>query len=278
MQFSLLIANYNNGRFFKECYESILAQSYNNWEVIIVDDASVDDSVNSIKELIGDDSRFKLYQNQENRGCGYTKRKCTELASGDVCGFLDPDDALMPDALEKMINIHTQNPEVVLAYSTFYLCEERLENKSVFSKKKYLVNSEDILFFNLEYIVFHFTTFLKKAYDKTQGIDPFLQRAVDQDLIVRLAEVGKFYYLDEPLYLYRVHNTGMSALQKSTYWHWVVIMKAAERRNLNLEDLFAQTFVKKKLYDKLVKSMQESEALKIAGFFAPVIRLFKKKI
>ena len=51
MKFSILIANYNNGKFFKDCYDSILAQEYKNWETIILDDKSTDDSVEVIKKI-----------------------------------------------------------------------------------------------------------------------------------------------------------------------------------------------------------------------------------
>src|SRR5690348_14143366 len=101
--FSLLIANYNNGRFFKDCHDSIIAQTYNNWEAIIIDDGSTDHSVEVIKNITGKDARFKFYRNDKNYGCGYTKRRCVELATGDVCAFLDPDDALLPEALEQMV-------------------------------------------------------------------------------------------------------------------------------------------------------------------------------
>lgn len=55
---SLLVANYNNRRYFKDCYDSIVSQTYENWEVIIVDNASTDYSVDIIKKLIAEDSRF----------------------------------------------------------------------------------------------------------------------------------------------------------------------------------------------------------------------------
>ncbi|MDD3722635.1 MAG: glycosyltransferase family A protein [Lutibacter sp.] len=84
MLFSILIANYNNGHFFNDCYKSILAQTYNNWEVIIVDDCSTDDSVSVMKQIIGDDMRFRAYFNTENKGCGFSKNKCVKLAVGEV--------------------------------------------------------------------------------------------------------------------------------------------------------------------------------------------------
>jgi glycosyltransferase involved in cell wall biosynthesis len=73
MKFSILIANYNNGKFFKTCYESIITQTYKNWEAIILDDASTDDSLEIIHQIIGNDSWFKVFQNTENSGVGITK-------------------------------------------------------------------------------------------------------------------------------------------------------------------------------------------------------------
>lgn len=275
IKFSLLISNYNNGKFFKDCFQSIAAQTYGNWEAVIIDDGSSDDSVAIIESLIKDEPRCRLLMRKENKGCGYTKRECVELAAGQLCGFLDPDDALMPAAIEKMVAAHQNNPDTVLVYSNLYGCDENLEKQRLYFGNENDVNSGDKFFFNLEYKVFHFTSFVKTAYNKTTGIDPFLVRAVDQDLIVKLSETGRFYYLNEPLYLYRLHKKSMSALNISAYWHWVVIMKAAERRNINVEELFAQHFIAKSAYDKYVSAVEQSETFKISAFFAPFLRRLK---
>lgn len=73
--FSILIAQYNNGKYFEDCYKSIMAQTYPNWEAIIVDDCSTDDSVEQMRKIVGNDPRFKIFVNEENKGCGYTKRR-----------------------------------------------------------------------------------------------------------------------------------------------------------------------------------------------------------
>ena len=117
--FSVLIANYNNGKYLQEAIDSVLAQTYNNWEIIIVDDKSTDDSV-EVYNKYKDDSRFRIYFNDKNEGCGYTKRRCAELAHGDICGFLDPDDTLTEDALEKHIKVHSSQPKVSVIYSRCY--------------------------------------------------------------------------------------------------------------------------------------------------------------
>ena len=87
--FSILIANYNNGRYLQEAIDSVLAQTYTNWEIVLVDDKSTDQSF-EIYEKYKDDYRFRFFYNDQNMGCGYTKRRCVSMAKGDLCGFLDP--------------------------------------------------------------------------------------------------------------------------------------------------------------------------------------------
>ena len=90
--FSVLIANYNNGKYLMDAIKSVYEQTYTHWEIILVDDASTDNSHELYKELEKDE-RIRIFYNDENHGCGYTKRRCAELANGELCGFLDPDDA-----------------------------------------------------------------------------------------------------------------------------------------------------------------------------------------
>ena len=70
---SILIANYNNGRYLMDAIDSIRHQSYHNWEIVIVDDHSTDNSVDIYKKLEGDD-RIHIFFNSDNMGCGYTKQ------------------------------------------------------------------------------------------------------------------------------------------------------------------------------------------------------------
>ena len=239
MLFSILIANYNNGKYFKDCYDSVIAQTYFNWEVIIVDDQSTDDSLELIGALIEHDKRFRLFVNEKNRGCGFTKNRCAALANGNVCGFLDPDDALMPDALALMMAAHEQHPEVSLVHSTFYFCDEFLNMGAVYAVPESVTVNER--FTNLEAKVNHFSTYKNLSYQKTEGIYPQLLRAVDQDLYLKLSEQGPFYFLAKPLYKYRIHTTGIATANtdKAFYWFLKVIAKAEERRGVNLENEIA---------------------------------------
>ena len=127
MKFSVLVANFNNGKFFRDCYQSILSQTYTDWEVIILDDKSTDDSLQIIREITGGDDRFRIFEHPHNEGVGVIKAKLIELATGDICGFVDPDDAILPKAIENAVAVFRNNPKTVLTYSMLMKCDKDLQ-------------------------------------------------------------------------------------------------------------------------------------------------------
>lgn len=230
---SILVANYNNGKYFRDCYNSIISQTYENWEVIIVDDCSTDDSVHLIKELIRDDSRFRLFINEKNEGCGYTKRKCVELAAGNFCAFLDPDDALYDYALECSADELMKSGKTIAVYSRLIFCNSDLTPGEVFGKIKQIHNSK--YFFNTPIQMSAFFMFKRSAYRQTSGINPKLKSAVDQDLYLKLLEVGEARFIDEVLYKYRIHDQGISqssSKQSAKDSFARVILETMQRRNI----------------------------------------------
>lgn len=250
--FSILIANYNNGLYLSEALDSVYRQTYENWEIIIVDDNSSDQS-SDVYQALNEDKRICIIYNDKNQGAGYTKKRCVDNATGSICGFLDPDDALADDALEKMIKAHSINPNASLIYSTSYRCDEHLNitQRNDAPKK---IKDNDPYFFNLEGSISHFASFKKDSYLQTKGIDPYLKRAVDQDLYLKLYEVGETHYINEALYYYRIHKGGISTnqnIEKAYYWHWVVLIETGKRRDIDMEDMFCETFIRKSEYNIL---------------------------
>lgn len=234
MKFSILIANYNNGIFFRDCYNSILCQKYSNWEVVIVDDGSTDNSIDIIRNIIGEDSRFKIYTNDVNQGVGVTKGKLIELAKGDICGFLDPDDALGCNAILSSIYTFKKNKDVVLTYSKFVRCDKNLNPINIPKLSKQVLN-KDPYFFNYPVQIVHFVTFRKEIYEQTTKIDPTLKIAEDQDLYLKMYEEGKFKFIDQANYFYRMHKGGISQNDnktKSKEYFARVIFNTMKRRNL----------------------------------------------
>ncbi|MDM1073039.1 glycosyltransferase [Empedobacter brevis] len=255
---SILVANYNNGHYFKECYESLIKQTYHNWECVIVDDKSTDNSIELINQLIRNDNRFKLFLNDDNLGVGSTKKKCIELASGEICGFIDPDDAIVEKALSIMINHIIKKPNQSIYYSNFIYCDENLNPERV--RNTFQIESENIDFYNIGGEISHLAFFYRKHYFQTEGLNQKMRRAIDQDLYLKLYDLssGKVLHINEDLYYYRIHQNGISTnnnTKKAVFWHWVAIIKSAERRDVNIENLFIDNFIDKSEYDKVKRKL-----------------------
>jgi glycosyltransferase involved in cell wall biosynthesis len=241
---SILIANYNNGIFFEDCYKSLVAQTSADWEAIVFDDCSTDDSVQIITEKIADDQRFRFYQNEENIGYQKTLIKAVELSEAEIFGRLDPDDALHPCAISAMLEAHQQLPEAGLIYSNFTICDEQL--KPLKTHYAAQVQGLDEKYLNFDSEISHFATFKKSVYLQTGGFDPINKRAEDKDMYMKMCEVAPVKHLDEALYLYRMHSGGSSSHsneEKALFWHVVALIKMSERRNINIEDVFVDKFV-----------------------------------
>lgn len=231
MKFSVLIAHYNNAEYFKECFASLRSQSFTDFEVIVVDDCSEESEIENIKETIRSDSRFKLFLNEENKGVGFTKRKCVELASGEICGFVDPDDAITENAIKESIKAY-QDSKTIATYSLFYVCDGNLKPQKNFDFTRKIKNGNP-KFFNIRFEVAHFFTFKKEIYLKTNGINENITSSVDQDLYLKLYDLGNFSFIKKPLYLYRIHDKGVSQEQSKKnklYKNWHIVLKETLQR------------------------------------------------
>ena len=243
--FSVLIANYNNGKYLMDAIESVKAQTYTNWEIIIVDDGSTDNSQELYKQLELD-SRIHVFYNDENKGCGCTKRRCAELANGEICGFLDPDDALENEALEIMVGEHVKYKDASLVYSRFFYADESLNSVGVSEHQCVLPNGISFLEYG-KGAISHFATFKKTFYDKTVGINMSHKRAIDHELYFLLEEVGKVHFIDKALYYYR-DNTGSNLSTNSNskvafLWDLIIMAEACQRRGLEIEKVVLPRFI-----------------------------------
>lgn len=106
---SILMPTFNAEKFIKAAVESVQKQTYVNWEMILVDDASTDKTVKIIADFIQKESRIKHYQLQTNSGNGFARNIALEKASGKYIAFLDADDLWFPEKLEKQIQFLKAN-------------------------------------------------------------------------------------------------------------------------------------------------------------------------
>lgn len=205
-KFSLIMGLYNNAAFVSEAVSSVLAQTYDNWELVIYDDASVDGSEKIVNRFLFD-KRIRFFKNTNNDGCGAVKGRAIEEANGNIIGIIDADDKLHPQALEIMSREYEIDNEYGVVYSDHYECDVNLRSPQIkkFFVKNVIQNSNLV---NIK--VSHFLTFKKDVYKKTSGMDHELRIAEDKDIIYKLEEVAKIKHLKKPLYFYRLHNKSVT--------------------------------------------------------------------
>lgn len=270
MKFSVLVANYNNGRFFRDCYESVLKQTHTDWEMVIVDDASTDNSVEIIENIIRHDSRCRFIKREKNEGVGVVKALLIDLANGEICGYLDPDDALLPNALAASVSIFKTEPKTILTYSRLAKCDENLNILSEFKSAMQVPNGSQY-FFNFPIQIAPFIGFRKETYLKCEKMNPKLRIAEDQDLYLKLYEKGDVRFINQTDYLYRGHSGGISQNdnKQKSYGYWgEAIWLAMKRRGL-------KTINGQKVPEKFTDS---SEIFKLLEYQNKIPFRIKKKL
>ena len=120
---SIITPLYNSEEFIKDTVDSVLSQTYTNWEMIIVDDASTDKSVAIIQELIDGDDRVKLLRLSKNVGAAQARNRALELCSGRFIAFLDSDDIWYPEKLEKQLGFMLAK-NIPISYTSYELINE----------------------------------------------------------------------------------------------------------------------------------------------------------
>jgi glycosyltransferase involved in cell wall biosynthesis len=230
MKFSVVVANYNNGKYLATLIESVQKQTYTNWELIIADDCSTDNSIEVISTFLND-TRIKLIKHKQNQGAGAAFRTATAHATGELIGLLGADDALPPNAVEEMVKAHLAFPKASFIYSTHFDCDTDLQviNEKGFFGQAIPQGKSQIH----QIYATNFATFKKEAYLQTAGFNPTLKRAVDQDLFLKLEEVGEVVFIDKPLYYYRRHAAGISQegnSEKARMCHIMAMYDAYQRR------------------------------------------------
>lgn len=106
---SIITPNFNCSRFITQTIESVLAQTYTNWEMIIVDDCSTDDSYQIALEYAEKDSRIIVIKNEINSGAAISRNKAIEISKGEYVAFLDSDDLWGPEKLETQLKFMQEN-------------------------------------------------------------------------------------------------------------------------------------------------------------------------
>lgn len=115
---SIITPAYNVEKYIEQTINSVLNQTYKNWEMIIIEDCSKDNTFRLIQNLSKRDTRIKIYQNKRNSGVSFTRNRAIDIAQGKYIAFLDSDDLWDKEKLEKQIQFMEKN-HILLSYSSY---------------------------------------------------------------------------------------------------------------------------------------------------------------
>ncbi len=233
---SIYIPAFNAEKYIERSIDSALSQSFKDLEVVVCDDGSTDATVEILQRRYGNEPRVR-WTSQLNNGIGAASNTAVKMCRAPLIGQLDSDDELLPDAVEAMVKVFVENPNLALAYSEFEYIDDvgkvyGLGPRSEYSREKLLVRM----------ISFHFRMFSKRYWARTSGFDENLESAIDYDIAQKLSEVGDVMRVPKVCYRYRLHghNISLQRRKKQEVNHLIVINNALQRMGLG-EQWFAAT-------------------------------------
>lgn len=212
---SIVIPCYNQGRYLASAVESALAQTHKDVEVVVVDDGSTDDTAQVMERFVGD-PRVTLLR-QENRGPSAARNAGVAASKGAFLNFLDADDDITPEKLERQLAVMEADPGIGFAYCDIrYMDEDGAEIKdkkelSVADGRRELSGDIFDQLFTGGFFPPNAPLVRRIAFEEVGGFDPALRGCCDWDLWLRLSGRGfTAQYLNEKLARYRLHLAGMS--------------------------------------------------------------------
>lgn len=228
---SVLMSVYNGLPYLTESIESILAQTYKDFEFIIIDDCSNDGSYKVIEEYAKNDSRIKIIQNKERAGLGANLKKGVDIAKGEWIARMDADDISLPQRFIKQMDYITKHPntDILGSYAT-----DIDENGNSVGIRKVPLKHDDIIKYIWTCPIIHPTAFLKKSALIKADSYGSEKRRQDYALWFRCAAIGlNFANLPEPLLKYRFtdnyfcrNNLNALLYQVRLGWHGCLLVKA----------------------------------------------------
>lgn len=223
---SVLMSCYNGEKFINSSVNSLLRQTYKNWELIFWDNCSTDNSSQIIKSF--KDKRIKYFKSNSHTEIGTAKSNALKQAQGTYFAFLDVDDLWLKKKIEKQLNVFEKiGDEYSAVYTKYLILDDKSKKKRNLSKINYKDYPSGYIFDSVlksysigKPIVNNLTTLFKKSdiLNLNLNIDENLHILADFDFIERLSEKKKILYLDYFSSIYRVHNKNetFNSKQKQT--------------------------------------------------------------
>ena len=213
MKVSVVITSYNYDRYIKDAIESVLSQTYSDFELVIIDDCSADNSVNIINQF--EDERIKFIQNEQNLGLKSSMQKAISCCSGEWIAFLESDDLWLPNTLEKRLACAEKYSQVGIIFNDvlefgdenwLLAVKNNFERvRKILSKKTFPKNIfYDINVYNL--ILTFSSVMIKRELFENISFETPIDALLDWWLYIHIAYNTEAYYIKDKLTKWRQHK------------------------------------------------------------------------
>jgi glycosyltransferase involved in cell wall biosynthesis len=236
---SVCMPVFNGEKFLQQAIESILTQSYGNFELIIADDCSTDESRSIINSFASRDKRIRTIFNERNIGLFPNYNQCLEAASGQLIKLFAQDDLLHKECLSKCIAAFRAHPEVVLV-SVKRVCidaEGSTVNEAPISPGEYLSETQNVLgrtvmeesLPSLVNFIGEPSTVMFHASATDEGFDVRYHHLGDLEFWFRILQSGRYTFVNETLCSFRVHESSTTSLNQKMLLHGLDLFRLAKQ-------------------------------------------------
>lgn len=212
---SVIMPSWNTGNYIGESIQSVIDQTYQNWELIIVDDCSSDNTEEVVKHF--NDARIRFLKNEENLGAALTRNRALREAKGEWIAFLDSDDLWCPDKLTEQLSFMKKNG-YVFSYHKYEKIDEKSDSVNIFVSGPKVVTKRKMYHYGYPgCLTFMYSS---KYFGLIQIKD--IKKNNDYAILLQLCKKANCYYLNTNLAKYRIRSVSIShdKLLKKIYSHY----------------------------------------------------------
>ena len=201
MKVSVVIPAYNSASFLETTITSVMRQTYQDVEIIVVDDGSTDRTAAVMARFSG----VCRYIYQDHAGSSAARNRGIENSVGELVAFLDADDAWLPRKLEEQVGLLARHPDVGLVETGSFLCDEQLRSVRYLPPARLRGRVFEAMLVDSKVPSTSTVLVRRTCLDQAGGFDPKYRNVQDYDLWLRLARCCRFDYLEEGFAYQRVH-------------------------------------------------------------------------
>jgi glycosyltransferase involved in cell wall biosynthesis len=207
MKITIGLPFYNSVKTLEIAIKSVINQTFQNWELLLLDDGSNDGSTLIAMKYANSDYRIKLITDGKNKGLVARLNQIIEMANGELIARMDADDIMFPERLERQLEVFEQNPNIDIVASAVFTIDEN--DNPIGIRDDFQISLNDKLQIFTKSLLVHPTILVKKEWYISNRYDPNYLRAEDFELWCRTYKFTKFYRITTPLLLYREGNVNI---------------------------------------------------------------------